>query len=366
MTEKGEPGVRARNPQGWDRRSCHHDEMVPFADSCVASPAGVALLAALEARERDDVRWFHAPPDSRPDAVAAAVRSVASMSFGDLCHVAVDAGDSLAGPWTSGAPANVASCYQHAEARYPIAVAVGERFDQELHSPMDANAQQWWTSFGYPPRRLFADFDVVYSKGAFAWNGLWTATRPPPEAHDDLISRWEIYPGPVSRWRIPVVDGARIYEVNRPADWLALALKFPKMYTGPDDGWELPGPNQNQVAGTGLIEIPHQRATVTQSNGRLMPDWAALSRVLDGVHLSWAGFITTEGCIVDVSDGVHTMLRHWGSERTHWLRDAFGEPEPLAAPHLSGRSGGFGGVSTVEDLTRREEDRRLLAAHLGR
>ena len=55
-----------------------------------------------------------------------------------------------------------------------------------------------------------------------------------------------------------------------------------------------------------------------------------MSNRYDGIHLSWAGFITGEGRVVDLGDGDVTMLRYWFSERTLWLGDVFGEP--LSAP----------------------------------
>ena len=66
---------------------------------------------------------------------------------------------------------------------------------------------------------------------------------------------------------------------------------------------------------------------------RLVPDWAAVAADYDGVHLSWGGFLTAEGYVSDLDGGDVTMLRYWFSERTLWLRDVFGEPVPLDAPH---------------------------------
>ncbi len=335
-----------------------------FVEACLRAPVGVALLAMLEKRHREDVAFFRAPPDSNSAAVEAAVASVGSMGFGELCSIAVDAGESFAGPWGSAAPEQVAVSYRCAEERRPIAEAIADRFDRELHTPMDPGCQEWWTSAGYPARRLFDEFDKVYSNGSFTWAGLWTTTAPPPETHDELINRWEIFPGPVSRWRLPVLERARVREISRPSDWLDLVLEFPKLYEGPNDAWELPGPNRATVSR--LFDVPNQRAAVAESKGRLMPDWRAVAQAIDGVHLTWAGFITTEGFVREAGDGRHTMVRHWGSERTLWLSDVFGEPEPLPAPNLSGRINEVTGISVSRDETRREEDRRLLMDLLGR
>jgi hypothetical protein len=271
------------------------------------------LLAALEARERSDVSWFESPVDSSPAAVEAAVRAVGSMSFGDLCAVAVDAAESLVGPWVSRAAEAAAAAYRCADARRPIAAAIGERFDRELHAPMDPAGQQWWTSAtrGDPAtdrRRLFQNYREVYGNGEFTWAGLWTVTDPPPEVHDDLVSVWEIFPGPISRWRLPVDPGARVYEVHRPHDWLALVTAHPMEAMRPHGGWELPGSNQS-IEKSGLLDLPQQKAAVRDLATHVLPDWSSVATSFDGIHLSWAGFITTEGYVITADDGKVTMLR---------------------------------------------------------
>ena len=334
------------------------------------SPAGVALLAALEARERDDVPWFESPADSSPAAVEAAVRAVGAMSFGELCSVAVDAAESLVGPWVGRAAEAAAAAYGCAGARRPIAAVIGERFDRELHAPMERDGQQWWISAtrGDPAtdrRRLFQDYREVYGNGEFTWAGLWTVTDPPPEVHDDLVSVWEIFPGPISRWRLPVDAGARVYEVHRPHDWLALVAAHPMEATRPHGSWELPGPNQS-IDKSGLLDLPQQKAAVRDLLTHVLPDWSSVARSFDGIHLSWAGFITTEGYVITGGDDTVTMLRYWGSERTHWLRDCFGVPEPLEGPALSGRIGGNLGISTLINDKRRTDDQQRLNYFLGR
>jgi hypothetical protein len=344
--------------------------MIGFENACVDSPAGVALLAAFEARERPDVAWFKSPTDSSPAAVEAAVRTVGSMSFGELCSVAVLAAEDLVGPWVPDAASAAAAAYRCADARRPIAAAIGERFDRELHAPMDPARQQWWTSAPRKDRAigrriLFQDYDDVYGNGEFTWAGLWTVTSPPRAVHDELVSVWEISPGPISRWRLPVNGHPSVYELHRPQDWVALVTAHPAEARRPHGGWELPGPNQS-IERSGLLELPHQKAAVGRLSRHVLPDWSQVAESFDAVHLSWAGFITTEGCVVATDDDEYTMLRYWGSERTHWLHDCLGEPEPLEAPALSGRVNGDLGISTIANDQRRAEDQRLLHHLLGR
>ncbi|HUV18120.1 MAG TPA: hypothetical protein VMW33_06530 [Ilumatobacteraceae bacterium] len=59
----------------------------------------------------------------------------------------------------------------------------------------------------------------------------------------------------------------------------------------------------------------------------------------DGIHLSWAGFVTTEGYVVDLDGGGVTMLRYWFSKRTLWFADVFGEPSSAPDPHINFATG---------------------------
>jgi hypothetical protein len=82
----------------------------PLVEALLAAPAGVALLARLEAEHRPDVAWFDSFSDSDPDAVAEAARSVGTMSFGRLVMLAVEAAENLARPWQGDAPGPLVRC----------------------------------------------------------------------------------------------------------------------------------------------------------------------------------------------------------------------------------------------------------------
>ncbi len=344
--------------------------MTPFVDACLAAPLGVTLLACLEAAHRAEFDPFGLPHGCSPDAVAAAVHAVEEMSFGELCAIAVGQAGRLVGPWQSEAAAILPAAYRHAEARAPIAAAIDRRFDVVLHAPLDPSNQQWWTtkarpSWPFDSRCRFHDFERVYGNGEFSWAGLWTVTDPPAEIHDELVGAWEMYPGPVSRWRLPVRAGARIAEIHRPSDWTALAVAHPHVAApSTHAGWELLGPNQHDPD-LRLLDEPGQHAAAIGEVRQVTPDWRSVAMQFDAVHLSWAGFITAEG-YVDVDVDRVTMLRYWSSERTSWLADRFAEPEPLDAPHLTGCVADVLGVSALDDPVRRGADLRLINAALGR
>lgn len=339
-----------------------------FVDALSAAPVGAALLAMLECGVRRDVPAWAIPVDSDGGAVAAAADALAETSLGSLLAVAVDAAAFRVGPWMPDAPVSLAAAYRHVQDRRAIAEAIGEQFGSALHAPLDPATQQWWHS-GSPgneffTRPRFRAFDDVYGAGQFTLASMWTVSDPPPEVHGELIGAWELEPDPVSRWRLPARPDARVFEVHRPADWVQLVTEYPA--TGrPHPEWELPGPNQLSGDLHELLAIDCQHGARISIRRHLVPDWAAVAADYDGVHLSWSGFLTTEGFASDLGDGDVALLRYWFSERTHWVRDVFAEPIPLDAPHLD-PDGALLGVDVRNDEARRDDDRAILKAQRGR
>jgi hypothetical protein len=115
-----------------------------------------------------------------------------------------------------------------------------------------------------------------------------------------------------------------------------------------------------------LRSVAAQHAVRTEIAVHVLPDWEGVAADFDGVHLSWARFLTSEGYISDLSNGGITMMRYWGSERTLWLHDVFDEPEPLAAPALTGRVGSGVSIDASSDAKRQASDRSVLERLLGR
>lgn len=194
-------------------------------------------------------------------------------------------------------------------------------------------------------------------------------TDPPDVAHEQLVDAWELEGSPISRWRLPVLPEARVLEVHRPSDWARLVMEHPREAATHQESWELPGRNQRRFELCALTAVPNQRAARTTMRRHLVPDWRSVADHYDGVHLSWAGFITAEGCITDLADGDVTMLRYWFSERTHWLADVFGEPEPASAPVLPTRLAQRASdwpVDVRSDAERQRRDALALRGMLGR
>ena len=89
-----------------------------------------------------------------------------------------------------------------------------------------------------------------------------------------------------------------------------------------------------------MLAVTGQRAARASVRHHLVPDWGSVAGEHDGIHLSWAGFITSEGTIIDLGDGDVTMLRYWFSERTLWLADVFAEPRRAPDTHIDLAAGG--------------------------
>ena len=192
---------------------------------------------------------------------------------------------------------------------------------------------------------------------------MWTVSDPPPEVHRDLIGAWELEPDPVSRWQLPIRRDARVFEMHRPVDWVRLVSAYPAN-GWPHPEWELPGINQRPSELSDLLAVDRQHGARTSIRRHVVPDWTTVADDLDGVHLSWAGFLTTEGYVSDLGDGDVAQLRYWFSERTHWLHDVFGDPVPLDAPHSDFDDVPLG-VDVRRDLERQGDDRAILRAQRG-
>lgn len=338
------------------------------ADDVMTCPAGVALLEALEAAQRTDMAWFQSLTTADPSAIERAAATTASITWGQLLAHVVGAAERIGGPWQPDAIAHLGHAFRHAPARRPIAEAIAARLAAAPRE-IERDVQEWWlgATSGSVLRPAFGGSLQVYCCGEFTRNGIWTVTSPPPEVHVDLIGVWELVPGPISRWRIPIRSDARVFEVNRPADWSWLVTSFPFRASAPHAGWEFPGPNQPGAEAPRLELVSGGRAIRTAATV-FMPDWAAVAEVFDGVHLSWTGMLACEGRMIDLpalGEDAVSMVRYWGSERTIWLNDVFGAPSPCAAPVLTGRINGVGGIE-ASDPERRGADVASMAAQLAR
>ena len=310
-----------------------------FADEIIAAPIGAVLLGILEVRQDPNIPWHR---QTTPDKgrIAEAVDHVAAMSFPELLEAAFSAAWRV-GPWMSDGASNAAWAYSHVEIRRPIAQVIEEAFAAQLWAPIDLDAQEWWCGDAalLLPRAKhgFENLDWTYGSGEFPWNGLRTVTAPPTLVHESFVGDQEI-PKPVGRWALPVdrstLDAQPVFTVHRPADWAELITRHPKGAQPGRGWWGLPG-NQDQLRRNDpIFDLQYQHAAVRSHSGHLVPNWSSVATEYSGVHLSWGGWITSEGFIHIDEHDFATGVRYWFSDRTFWLRDVFGEPLRLEPPEI--------------------------------
>jgi len=354
------------------------------------SPVWAALIGVLEG----DVRSGRGgqvplePPDGvRADAVAQAAREVNEMSPVELLARAVLAGSHVVGPWNPDAPAGVARAIRDARLRRPITQVALARLGDRLHAALDPDAQLWWTTqrhaaddprawnqpLGEQPRRSCPAWLTA------TWDGLWTCTHaqehdtPVPDdgtrsmIGDALIAAWEHAPGPSTRWHLQVDPGARIYEIDSPADWERLVRLAPLARQQRYVSWEFPGMDVNEYDISDLDRLAGQRAARHRDAFRYFvePDWDRVADRFDAVHLTWAGLLTTEGVVIDLDNQDVTMLRGWYSERTLWLNPVLSAPRPAPGPRLTRAYCGVVGLDVEHEPERRVQDLALLESRLG-
>lgn len=116
-----------------------------------------------------------------------------------------------------------------------------------------------------------------------------------------------------SSWRaaevrpVRVPHGLRIIEVRSPNDWAELCRRYPLDVSG---------------------EKRHDWFRTTGRDGRwVIPDWSAVARDVDAVHLPVEGYLRCAGVAVEVeltgalSGSAASVLAGWNPDETRWLAD---------------------------------------------
>jgi hypothetical protein len=123
---------------------------------------------------------------------------------------------------------------------------------------------------------------------------------------------------PLERFRLLISPSARIYSVNGPGSWRRLCLAYPGTYGGQR------GPDA--AVSARLRGYYGDQAWYTP--GQVIPDFAAIARDWDGVHITLGGLLTGSHVRVDGPEG-WTWLWGYDAEMTIWLRWAFDKVERL-------------------------------------
>ena len=155
--------------------------------------------------------------------------------------------------------------------------------------------------------RLVVDLSPFSSETPKPKRAFWTCTYLPVAISPWLHSPENQLSGPPQAWEVTVTEAARVLEIHSRDAWSALARFYPR-----------------KEAGFTYTSAPRR----PQSAARVDPDWSALSRDWDGIHLSIGGWLTAEDVPYE-SEGVTTELRGWDMESTVWLRWSFSSVERI-------------------------------------
>lgn len=285
----------------------------------MGSPVGQAWTATLElVGSKGMPRSGQVDPlvTSTPAGVERAAELAATMPLGSLLRVAVLGTDSISPWYDTTRPDPV---FAHAAARRAIAEAIAARPDiDQLFRP--GTATQWfWNDGGWLDRRLGKWLDSNSSSNWFPSTGTIATCSPLPDdwpSFDAPVHEgWDLCFGPVSRWEVDVDQNARIHQIDEPDDWIELVEQFPLISA------------VDAEVRADLRSVGWHDAGEWQRC--LVPDWAAVAEVYDGVHLSWAGFIRVDGLPISLGDKDMTLMRRWDAERTVWLTPVLVDPRPL-------------------------------------
>ncbi len=287
----------------------------------MGSPTGQAWIATLElvaTTGRPPAGIVEPLKTSTRAGVEQAAELAATMPLGRLLQIALLGTDSISPWYDDDRPVPV---FAHARQRLSIAEAIASRADiSQLFLP-GAATQWFWNDRGWLDRPIGEWLTINGSSNYFPTSGTVATCSPFPDesawpSFDAPVEdEWDMCFGPLSRWAVRVDKSARVYEINELDDWVRLVEQFPRISA-------VDGGVVEDLASVGWTDLRKWQRC-------LLPDWAALAEVYDGVHLSWAGFIKVNGQPISLGEKDMTLMRRWGAERTAWLTPVLIEPDPL-------------------------------------
>lgn len=283
-------------------------DLVAWADPVALAADQSAVLAALQ-MSVDSARYWQ-PPDAHDRALAAApVRAAlepvaAALAAATGCawwtspldwerqrYTQFLGNRSFDEPQLSGAARRVAAWRADT-------AGLEARLRREPPDPLGSWSGSWWSD----PAR----------------SGLPLTSRPAPGLGalrlalvEDSLG-WE----QARCWPLRPVGGARVFEVDGPAAWSALVTRYP------------------------LDVSQSRRHDWWQATGRdgdwLIPDFQAVARDYDAVHVTVLGYLMTAGVAVPagLGSGSATLLAGWDPDTAWWLTDMLerdGPPEEWTA-----------------------------------
>lgn len=165
---------------------------------------------------------------------------------------------------------------------------------------------------------------------AARWSGVWWSSPP---ADLPLTTREVPGRGPVGLrlvedglgWsrarvtRVEVPEGTVVLEIDSAAAWAELCRRHPLRVTASrrHDWWRATGREGEWV----------------------QPDWAAVAAEADAVHVTMSAYLTTAGTVVDVEEGVASVMAGLSPDTTWWLTTAPADAAPAREWVCAGHSG---------------------------
>lgn len=304
-----------------DRTIAQTQVVSEFLERLSRAPVGLAWLATLELVATDGPQQAGRVDPLRassPSGVERAAELAAALPLGELLRIAVLSTDSISPWYDSTRPEPV---FEFAGHRTPILDAIAQRPDlDQLELP--ATSTQWfWNDGDWLDTAISQDLGLNTMPNWFPHIGTLSTSSPFPDDSEwptfeaPVESEWDLCFGPVTRWSVQTRDSARIHQIDGPEDWVELVERFPRAA-------ELDAGVIEDLMSVGYDDAGDWHRCIGV-------DWPKVTEVYDGVHLSWAGFLTVNALPISLGDHDMTLMRRWGAERTAWLTPTLEDPEPL-------------------------------------
>lgn len=155
------------------------------------------------------------------------------------------------------------------------------------------------------------------------YSGTWWSTPP----HGLSVTCAELSDGsPSGLWfvedtlgwtratarRVPSPADARVLEIDGPDDWASLCRAHPVEVTASKrHDWYRATSGSREPGWAGRWVVP---------------DWTAVAAHYEGVHLTYAGYLSSAGLAIPIEDptaddGARSLIAGWNPGATYWLRD---------------------------------------------
>lgn len=218
--------------------------------------------------------------------------------------------------------------------------------DPDVHS---AVGLPFATSYGHHWDATAPAWERMTASAATCRTSTRLPRLPAVQLLSDPIWPLELRPSPehIRAWAVPVTDNARVYEIQGPADWIALVDRYPSHRTN-------------------LCQAPHLERLWPAGELIWTPEWREVAQDFDGVHLSPAGWLTATSQILEVPGRGLTICEGWVTESTAWFRPSFERFQQIEHDRLTF---GYGRPETGSDVDlttpppRRPWWRRLVSRH---